>query len=140
MSSYSLLVIKIVLLFFQIIKKLAENLETTLNGMNRITESVATFWTAQSDEFKSLGGKMVANETRLPVPVLNTVLRRKNIETWTSMKQVLQDYSVVMNRIISLYLISPAAEPLPLTNYTVTELNFELNVPSTIDVANIMEN
>ncbi len=106
--------------------------------MSKIAESLATFWTAESAVFTTEGGTMVANQANMPRPILNNVMKTRSIENWTTIKEVFQNYSVVLDRIIGLYNTSTAAQPLATSQYTVDELDIELTVPSSVDVARIM--
>ncbi len=102
--------------------------------MSSIAESIVTFWTTEYDVFTRQGKSMVAKQAIMPV--LNTA---KHVEYWTTMKRAFQNYSVVLDRIIGLYNTSTAAQPLATSQYTVDELDIELTVPSSVDVARIME-
>ncbi len=125
-------------LFFQQIGETAGKLIGALKGLEFLSETMATYWTSQSDNFIAVGGTMSVNEAMLPKVILELRISPQAIEDWEKTQEGFDSYVTVMTRIVNLFNFSTDAQPPTIQTITAAELSFELSAPTSIDAASIM--
>ncbi len=109
-----------------------------MTGLEVICESMAAFWTHQSDSFEVVGGDMETNMANLPAVVVERRLKDQAIADWNNTKAAFDRYSTIMTRVVNLFNFQTDAKKSPEESITAAELSFTLRVPDYVDANAIM--
>ena len=104
-----------------------------LTNMASMNDAMATFWTIQADNFCAQAGKMKVSQP-LMIRTMKSMVGDDNIAVWTTAKDELERYAVVMSMISNCFNYTTEAKPSPREPLSLPNLDLTLHVPSGVIV------